>query len=97
MYLMLDGTTTVYEGEALLDLVKLYLYTPSGAVFCNNSFGYKDMDESSVDSVRSTIQDCLRNTNKSITLDKIEKTGNNTMTASFSGVDSNLIIDTRSL
>ena len=94
MYLMLNGSQTEYEGEALLDYVKLYLYSPSGAVFCNPSFGYKDMDESSVDSVQSTIEDALRESNHSITLQTVVKNSNKTITATFSGVDENLTLGT---
>lgn len=93
MYLKLDGSTTEYEGEALLDFVKLYLYTPSGAAFCQPDFGYKDLDESSVESVQDTISDALRTSNHSITLQKVEKNSNQTITASFTGVDEKLILD----
>lgn len=93
MYLKLDGNKTEYEGEALLDFVKLYLYTPTGAAFCNPSFGYKDLDEASVNSVQETIEDALRESNHSITLQKVEKNSNQTITASFTGVDEKLIVN----
>jgi len=92
MYLKLDGSKTNYQGEALLDYVKLYLYTPSGAVFCNNEFGYKDLDESSVMSVQTAIEDSLRDSSHAIVLQKVEKNSNQTITASFTGVDEQLIV-----
>ncbi|MCQ2209227.1 MAG: hypothetical protein MJZ34_02935 [Paludibacteraceae bacterium] len=92
-FLKLDGSKTDYEGEALLDLVKLHLYTPNGAVFGNTSFGYKNLDVSDVSSVRAAIIDCLHNSHGSIHLKDVVKNSNNTITATFEGVDETLTLN----